>query len=104
MSKLPTIKRGKIGTKVVIPMYCNYNDAIVLAIRSMRIHHNISQKDMLAGMCLSSSGYSKLESGEVKITVVAMKQIATILNLSAFDILQFGEEIYAYSNSCNTRT
>lgn len=64
-------------------------DALSLGatIRRLRRAKGYTQEYMAAKMNLSIRGYSKIELGETKLSVIRLFEIAEILDLSVHDIL-----------------
>ncbi|MFO8087556.1 MAG: helix-turn-helix transcriptional regulator [Bacteroidales bacterium] len=58
-------------------------------IRLFRELENITRKEMAARLNISVSGYSKIERGEVDITISRIHQIAKILNVSMNQLINF---------------
>ncbi|MNG02287.1 helix-turn-helix protein [compost metagenome] len=55
---------------------------------------------MAVEMNMSVSGYSKIERGEIDLTVLKLQKIALILNVSVSDILNFDTiGVFGYSNN-----
>lgn len=58
-------------------------------IKKFRELKNITREDLADQLEMSLSGYSKLERGEVELTVTKMYRIAELLEVSVSQILNF---------------
>ncbi len=58
-------------------------------IRKFRELRNITREQLAADLGLSASGYSKIERGEIELTISRLYQIATALDVTAQQILEF---------------
>lgn len=56
-------------------------------IRMMRELHQWSQEEMADKMCMSPSGYAKIERGETKLQYDKLVQIAQIFNMNLADLI-----------------
>lgn len=69
-------------------------------IKKIRELKNISREEFADQLDISLSGYSKLERGEVELTVTKMFRIAELLEVSASQILNFdASQIFNVSNN-----
>lgn len=69
-------------------------------IKKFRELKDITREQMAADLNLSLSGYSKLERGEIEITLKRLCEIADILNIELSQILNFNPQtIFNISNS-----
>jgi len=76
-------------------------------IRLFRELENITRKEMAANLNISVSGYSKIERGEVDITISRIHQIAKILNVSMNQLINFEWSMffsYCSRESCLSTT
>jgi len=58
-------------------------------IKKFRELKNITREQMAADLEMSVSGYSKIERGEIDLTISRIQQIAQILNIDISQILNF---------------
>jgi transcriptional regulator with XRE-family HTH domain len=58
-------------------------------IRKVRELRNVTREQLAADLGLSSSGYSKIERGEIELTLLRLYQIADALEVKAQQILEF---------------
>jgi transcriptional regulator with XRE-family HTH domain len=76
----------------------NYGDNI----KKFRELKNITREQMAADLKLSLSGYSKIERGEIDLTISRIQQIAQILEVDLSQILNFdATQIFNISNNQN---
>lgn len=69
-------------------------------IKRLRELKSITRESIAADLGLSLSGYSKLERGEVDITLSKIYKIAEVLNVSVEQILNFdASQIFNVSNN-----
>ena len=69
-------------------------------IKKFRELKNITREDIAAKLDLSVSGYSKIERGEVDITLSRLEQIAQVLDVEISQILNFdATQIFNVSNN-----
>ena len=72
----------------------------ILNIKKFRELKDLTREQMAADLNLSLSGYSKLERGEIEITLNRLFEIATILEVDISQILNFDAKyIFNISNS-----
>lgn len=57
-------------------------------IRMMRELNQWSQEEMARKLNLSTGGYAKIERGETQLSVVRLAQIAKVLNVEIWEIMQ----------------
>ncbi|MFC5193637.1 helix-turn-helix domain-containing protein [Algoriphagus aquatilis] len=70
------------------------------SIKKFRELKSITRETMAAELGMSLSGYSKLERGEVDITLSKVQSIARILNVSLEQLLNFdASQIFNVSNN-----
>jgi transcriptional regulator with XRE-family HTH domain len=71
-------------------------------IKKFRELKNMTREDLADRMEMSLSGYSKLERGEVELTVNKLYRIAEILEISVSQILNFdASQIFTMTNNQN---
>ena len=63
-------------------------------IKKIRELKNLTRDFVAAELEMSTSGYGKIERGEIDLTISRVVQIAKILSVSVFDILFFDAEIF----------
>jgi transcriptional regulator with XRE-family HTH domain len=77
-----------------------YIETIVGNIKKFRELKNITREQIAADLNLSVSGYSKLERGEIEITLKRLCEIADVLDVEISQILNFNSQtIFNISNS-----
>jgi transcriptional regulator with XRE-family HTH domain len=77
---------------------------IASSIKTIRELKKITREYIVAEMDMSVSGYSKIELGEVDLTISKIDKIATILEVSTSQILNFdATTIFNISNTDNNR-
>ncbi len=59
-------------------------------IRVLREAQKITQEDLAEKLCMSASGYSKIERGETQLSIGRLQQIADILSVSVFELMPNG--------------
>lgn len=64
-------------------------EQILSNIRKLRELRNLTRDQLAADLGLSASGYSKIERGEIELTLSRLYQIAAALEVSAQQILEF---------------
>jgi transcriptional regulator with XRE-family HTH domain len=62
-------------------------------LRKIREIKGIKQESMAKELGITTNGYGKIERGESAINIDRLEQIATILGISALDIMQFDESV-----------
>ncbi len=62
-------------------------------LRKIRELKGIKQESVAKQLGITTNGYGKIERGESAINIDRLEQIATILGISALDIMQFDESI-----------
>ncbi len=75
-------------------------ETIVGNIKKFRELKNITREQIASDLNLSVSGYSKLERGEIEITLKRLHEIAEILDVEISQILNFNSQtIFNITNS-----
>ncbi len=75
-------------------------ETIIGNIKKFRELKNITREQMASDLDLSVSGYSKLERGEIEITLKRLCEIADVLDVEISQILNFNSQtIFNISNS-----
>ena len=70
------------------------------SIKKFRELKNLTRDELADKLDMSLSGYSKLERGEVDLTLTKLYRIAEILEVSVFQILNFdASQIFNINNS-----
>ena len=62
-------------------------------LRKIRELKGIKQESVAKQLGITTNGYGKIERGESAINIDRLEQIATILGITAMDIMQFDESI-----------
>lgn len=62
-------------------------------LRKIREIKGIKQEAVAKQLGITTNGYGKIERGESAINIDRLEQIATILGITAMDIMQFDESI-----------
>lgn len=71
-------------------------------IKKFRELKNLTRDELATQLDMSLSGYSKLERGDVELSVKRLYQIATILEISPSQILNFdASQVFNISNNQN---
>ncbi len=71
-------------------------------IKKFRELKNITREHIAAELDMSVSGYSKIERGEIDLTLSKLDKIANVLEVSVPDILSFdATKIFNISNNSN---
>jgi len=65
------------------------NKNIYMNIKKIRELKNLTRDYVAAELEMSTSGYGKIERGEIDLTVSKLYKIASILNVSITDLLFF---------------
>lgn len=80
-----------------VPAFCNFIPNIATQCQVMTVHtrikklrtlKDISQKEMAERLHKSASAYNRMESGEIKIPLDELPEIARILDCTVDDLLQ----------------
>jgi transcriptional regulator with XRE-family HTH domain len=71
----------------------NKNQKIGDNLRKIREIKGIKQDAVAKQLGITTNGYGKIERGESAINIDRLEQIATILGITAIDIMQFDESI-----------
>lgn len=75
-------------------------ETVIGNIKKFRELKNITREQMASDLDLSVSGYSKLERGEIEITLKRLCEIAEVLDVEISQILNFNSQtIFNISNS-----
>jgi len=75
-------------------------ETVIGNIKKFRELKNITREQMASDLELSVSGYSKLERGEIEITLKRLCEIAEVLDVEISQILNFNSQtIFNISNS-----
>lgn len=61
-------------------------------IRTIRTHKNLTQEKMAEQLDISTNGYSKIESGKTKMTLERIQEIAQILNMDIFELINTDDD------------
>lgn len=82
-----------------IPFECDFNMALAIALKAIRLKKDIKQSHIYKELCIKSSTYNNIDKGAVTISVVMLRSIANYLKVSVAFIYQLAEHIHAYSNN-----
>lgn len=69
-------------------------------IKKVRELRNFTQEYMATQLSLSQEGYSKIEADKTKVSLERIEQIAQILQIDLFDLLNFDDK-YVFNNFSN---
>ncbi len=67
----------------------------------MRQHRKISQEKMAEQLGMSVNNYSSIERGKVDLNISRLEEIASILQVNLFELLNFGEKNVYYLSGTN---
>lgn len=67
----------------------NLNNKVAVRLKSLREEKNISQLALAKSIGLSNSAYSRIENGEVQITLNILEKIAEEFKISINEIMNF---------------
>ena len=76
---------------------------VIKNIKAIRKNKGISHEAMAVNLGISQAAYTKLESGETKLTVDRLYKIAEILEIQVEDLLN-AEEKGFHQEICNNKT
>jgi len=77
-------------------------DIIISNIKKFRELKNITREQIADELELSASGYSKIERGEIELSVTRLMQIANVLDIEVSKIMNFDvKTIFNISNNSN---
>ncbi len=71
-----------------------YGSGIGLKIRKVRELRNLTQESVAGSLGMTTSGYSRIERGEVKMSLERLEQIAQALGVQARDLVGFDENFF----------
>lgn len=63
------------------------NDTIFKNIKKIRVLKNLSREFVSEKLNMSSSGYGKIERGEIDLTISKLYKISDVLQVSVHDLL-----------------
>lgn len=76
------------------------NNKVALKIKEYRDFKNISQAALAKQLLMSNSAYSRLENGEIQITLTMLEKIAEKLNVTMLELLDFkSSQINNFNNN-----
>ena len=65
---------------------------------------NVKQAELAKSIQMSPSAYSRLENGEVQITINSLELISRVLKSSLLDLLQINDtKVYNFDNNTNVQ-
>jgi transcriptional regulator with XRE-family HTH domain len=74
-------------------------------IRSLREEKNLSQDDMAKKLHMSLNGYSRIERGETKVSVLKLEKIAKALEVDLIELIPLdGKNVYLFNHSNSNNT
>jgi transcriptional regulator with XRE-family HTH domain len=79
------------------------NKDIAKNIKSIRELKNLTRDYVAAEMDMSTSGYGKIERGEIDLTISKLFRIAAIFDISISDLLFFDSSLFFSSHNDKTR-
>jgi transcriptional regulator with XRE-family HTH domain len=74
------------------------NNKVATKIKEIRDHKNISQAAIAKQLEISTSAYSRLESGEVQITLNILEKISQLLEVNIVELLDLKNTQINYFN------
>ena len=82
-------------------MQSNKIDSVIQKIITIRTKKGLSLENMALALSITTSSYRKVETGETKLTVERLFQIAEILEVSLSEILEIESVVFQQSNNEN---
>ena len=65
---------------------------------------NVKQAELAKSIQMSPSAYSRLENGEVQITINSLELISRVLKTSLLDLLEINDtKVYNFNNNTNVQ-
>ncbi len=71
-----------------------YNQSLGHKIRKVRELKNMTQDHVAEEIGMTSSGYSRIERGEVRVSIERLEQIARALEVSPTELTNFDENMF----------
>ncbi len=71
-----------------------YNQSLGHKIRKVRELKNMTQDHVAEEIGMTSSGYSRIERGEVRVSIERLEQIARALEVSPTELTNFDENVF----------
>ncbi len=71
-----------------------YNQSLGHKIRKVRELKNLTQDRVAEEIGMTSSGYSRIERGEVRVSIERLEQIARALGVQPNDLTNFDENVF----------
>ena len=73
-------------------------------IRQLREQHQLSKENMAYKLCISVTGYGKIERGEVRSNLSRLEQISEVFNMDICELLSMGGAEKVYFNNTVTES
>ena len=70
-----------------------YGAGVGHKIRKVRELRNLTQERVAEQLGMTTSGYSRIERGEVRISIERLEQVANVLGVQPLDLTQFDESV-----------
>jgi len=77
-----------------------YGAGVGHKIRKVRELRNLTQERVAEQLGMTTSGYSRIERGEVRISIERLEQVANVLGVQPLDLTQFDESVFL--TNCGT--
>ncbi len=71
-----------------------YGKPLGFKIKKVRELKNLTQEHVAEQMGMTTSGYSRIERGEVKISLDRLQQVAQVLGVQPNDLTNFDENVF----------
>jgi transcriptional regulator with XRE-family HTH domain len=71
-----------------------YTAGVGQKIRKVRELRNLTQESVAGSLGMTTSGYSRIERGEVKLSLERLEQIAQALGVQPMDLAGFDENVF----------
>jgi transcriptional regulator with XRE-family HTH domain len=71
-----------------------YGAGVGHKIRKVRELRNLTQERVAEQLGMTTSGYSRIERGEVRISIERLEQVAHVLGVQPLDLTQFDESVF----------
>jgi transcriptional regulator with XRE-family HTH domain len=80
------------------------NSLTASRIKGKREELNIKQSEIAKLIQMSASAYSRLENGEIQITINALEVISRVLKTSVVELMQINDtRVYNFNNNTNVQ-
>jgi transcriptional regulator with XRE-family HTH domain len=76
-----------------------YGAGVGHRIRKVRELRNLTQERVAEQLGMTTSGYSRIERGEVRISIERLEQVANVLGVQPLDLTQFDKSVVLTNDS-----